>query len=431
MPKIAKELSAAEVRRLTVPGFHAVGGVPGLLLQVTDNGARSWVLRIRVGAKRRGFGLGSFPGVGLADAREKAKAMREQIEQGADPAAERKARKQALRTAQLKALTFAEAAKRMHAVRQAEFSNAKHRKDWLSSLERHAFPVLGDLAVADVETAHVLQVLEPIWETRTESATRVRQRIETVINWAISSGLRAGANPARWKGHLKNLLPAPTKIAKKGNQPALPWLRVPEFMRALRSREGMGAKALEFAILTAARSGEVRGATWKEIDLAGRVWTVPAERMKAREAHTVPLSDAAIKLLESLPRIAGNDLVFPSVTGVALSDMTLSAVTRRMHADAAKDGGGWVADKDKDEKVKVIVPHGFRSSFKDWARNQSGFADEVSELALAHGEKNATRGAYVRDKLLPQRAKLLARWAEYCERVPTGGAVVKIGRKVQ
>jgi integrase len=428
MPKIAKELSAVEVRRINAPGFHAVGGVPGLLLQVTDTGARSWVLRVRVGSKRRGFGLGSFPAVGLAAARKKAEVMREQVWQGMDPAADRRAQKQAIKTAQMKALTFAEAAKRMHAVRQAEFSNAKHRKDWLSSLERHAFQVLGDLPVADVETAHVLQALEPIWETRTETATRVRQRIETVINWAISSGLRTGANPAQWKGHLKNLLPAPTKIAKSGNQPALPWQLVPEFMRALRAREGMGARALEFAILTAARSGEVRGAMWKEIDLAARVWTVPKERMKARDAHTVPLSDAAVALLESLPRVAGNDLIFPAVNGGTLSDMTLSAVTRRMHADAAKDGGCWV---DPNSDNKVIVPHGFRSSFKDWARNQSGFADEVSELALAHVNSDATRAAYARDGLLPQRSKLMARWAKYCEQVPTGGAVVEIGRKAQ
>jgi integrase len=426
MPKIAKELSAIEVRRLNHPGFHAVGGVAGLLLQVTETGARSWVLRVRIGAKRRGIGLGAFPGVSLADARNKAQAMREQIAEGIDPVAEKKAQKHAMKVSQLKALTFEQAARKAHAARQAEFRNAKHRKDWLASLERYAFDAMGKVLVADVEMAHVMKVLEPIWSTRTETATRVRQRIETVLNWATVSGHRQGDNPARWRGNLEAVLPKPTKITTVGNQPALPWQRVPEFMRALREREGMGARALEFAILTAARSGEVRGATWAEIDLDRRVWTVPGERMKAGKPHRVPLSDAAVTLLEALPRIAGSNAVFTAARGGVLSDMTLSAVARRMHSDTKESTGGWIDP----QNGKAVVPHGFRSSFKDWARSQAVFPDEVSELALAHVNSDATRAAYARDELMPQRAKLMQAWADYCEQTQAPGVVETMRRKV-
>lgn len=423
MPKVAKELSALEVERLTRPGFHPVGKVPGLLLQVTEGGGRSWVLRVRVGIKRRGFGLGSFPAVSLEKARKKAKELREQVAQGVDPAADKKARKQALKTAQLKALTFEQAARKAHAARQAGFRNAKHRQDWISSLERYAFGIIGDVLVADIGTAHVQKVLEPIWETRTETATRVRQRIETVLNWATVSELRSGENPARWRGHLSEVMEKPSTIAKAGNHPALPWQRVPEFMEALRQRQGMGARALEFAILTAARSGEVRGAVWGEIDLGRRLWTVPGERMKSGKPHRVPLSDAAVALLEALPRMVGSNAVFTAPRGGKLSDMSLSAVTRRMHADAVKKGGSWTDPNSE----RVIVPHGFRSSFKDWCRNRAAFPDEISELALAHVNSDATHAAYARDDLLPKRAKLMQAWAQYCEQPKAQGEVVNYG----
>lgn len=428
MPKVAKELSAVEVKRLTAPGFHAVGGVPGLLLQVTEGDGRSWVLRMLVGSKRRHYGLGSFPALTLAEARRKASELREQVRAGADPVADRRAARQALMTAQMKALTFEQAAIKAHAARVAEFRNAKHKRDWISSLERYAFPEMGSVLVRDVELAHVLKALEPIWQTRTETATRVRQRIETVLNWAAVSGLRHGDNPARWKGNLDAVLAKPRKLARGGHQPALPWQRVPEFMAALRKRQGMGAKALEFAILTAARSGEVRGATWAEIDLPARLWTIPGERMKGGKPHRVPLSDAAMTLLESLPRMVGNDHIFPAPRGGALSDMTISKVTRAMQAESMKVGG---ADWIDPSSGAVIVPHGFRSSFKDWARNRATFPDEVSELALAHVNNDATRAAYARDELLPQRGKLMAAWADYCQQEPTGAAVVAMGRKAQ
>ena len=397
MPKKAPEKASVELRRINRPGLHAVGGVAGLHLRIAKTGARSWILRTTVGSRRRDIGLGGFPDVTLADARQRAREARALIAQGVDPVAEKRARRAALVTAQAKEITFAEAARRCHAARAAAFSNAKHRKDWISSLERYAFPGLGSIPVAGIELPHVLAVLEPIWLTRTESATRVRQRIEAVLSWATVSGYRTGDNPARWSGNLREVLPQPSKITKEGHFPALPWHEVPAFLVELRKRDGMGARALEFIIHTAARSGEARLSTWDEFDLEGALWTVPADRMKARKPHRVPLSPPAVALLETLPRMSGEPYVFPASRGGALSDMAISAVCRRMGVPA--------------------VPHGFRSSFKDWARTSTTYPDEVSELALAHVSTDATRAAYARDELLAQRTQLMADWAAFLEAV--------------
>lgn len=406
MARKAKEMSAAEVRRLADPGMHAVGGVAGLMLRVAPTGGRSWILRATVGSKRRDIGLGGFPDVTLAMAREKARETRAQIEQGIDPVAERQARRRALIEAQAKARTFRECAEAVHRANVVGFRNVKHGKDWIASLERYVFPTIGDLPVDEITTGHITRVLEPIWTTRTETATRVRQRIEAVLNHATTKGYRSGENPARWKGHLETVLPKPNKVRKVRHHRAIPWQQVGEFMVELRKREGMAARALEFIILTAARSGEARLATWDEIDMGGRVWTVPGERMKGGKQHRVPLSDAAIDLLKALPRFEGSNYVFTAPRGGALSDMSISAVTRRMGADC--------------------VPHGFRSSFKDWARSSTAYPDEVSELALAHVNSDATRAAYARDELLPQRARLMADWAKFCNTVQAGADVVPI-----
>jgi integrase len=258
-----------------------------------------------------------------------------------------------------------------------------------------------------VELAHVVKILEPIWLTKTETASRLRGRIETVLSWATTSGYRTGENPARWE-LLRHVLPTPSKVKKVDHHAALPWQEIGAFMVELHKRAGMGARALEFAILTAARSGEVRGATWDEIDTGAKLWTVPAERMKAGKAHRVPLSDPALKLLKGLPRMDGSAYVFPAVRGGPLSDMSISAVTRRMGVD--------------------VVPHGFRSTFKDWCRSSTSYPDEVSELALAHVNDDKTRAAYARDELLPKREKLMRDWAKYCATVPSKGAVVPIGK---
>lgn len=405
MPKIVPAMSAVEVKRITGRGQHAVGGVSGLHLQVAKGGSRSWILKVLIGTQRYSIGLGGFPDVSLAEARSKAKEYKDAIREGRDPLAERRARQAELKTAQIKQITFAEAARRCHAARAAEFRNAKHRQDWISSLERFAFETIGDLPVSTIEPAHVLAVLEPIWMTRTETATRVRQRIESVMGWAIASEHYNGLNPARWKDNLKPLLPTPSKIIKQGHFAALPWNELPDFMPRLRERKGMGALALEFAILTAARSGEVRGATWAEIDMQERVWRIPAERMKAGRAHNVPLSDAALALLKNTPRMAGSNFVFTATRGGQLSDMALTQTLRRMG--------------------EAVTAHGFRSTFKDWARSTANYPDEVSELALAHVNSDATRAAYARDELLPQRRSQLQDWALYCAGLPANVAQIR------
>ena len=435
MPKKAKELTATQVRRLTdKPGLHAVGGVSGLLLKVTKTGATSWVLRYSSGeqrttasgkayAVRHDMGLGPFPEVTLAQARDAAREAKQQIREGIDPVAERKAARDATRAAQAKRKTFEQVARECHHVKAQEFRSEKHRADWISSLERYAFEKLGSLPVDAIELPHVKDVLDPIWTSKTETATRLRQRIESVLTFATVSGYREGENPARWAGNLEVALPAPKKITKVRHMPALPWRRVPEFMTALREREGIGARALEFAILTAARSGEVRGAKWSEIDLEARTWTVPAERIKAGRAHTVPLADDAVTLLEALPRMEGSDLLFTAPRGGPVSDMTLSATVKRMHKASVDAGGeGWT-DADTG---RPVVPHGFRSSFKEWARQNTAYPDEVSELALAHVNNDATRAAYARGALLEKRARLMADWAQYLAGQNIAGDVVSI-----
>jgi len=421
MPRKAKELSAVEVKRITAPGLHAVGGVSGLLLQVTATGARSWILRYSTGEVRysangkpyprlRDMGLGGYPDVTLAQARERAREARDHLHKGIDPVAERKAARDAIRAASAKRITFDECARQYLSSKRLEFQNAKHTAQWESTLQTYAAPIIGALPVDKIELAHIVQVLEPIWLVKTETASRLRGRIESVLAWATVSGFRQGDNPARWRGNLEVALPKPRKIAKVKHHRALPWQDVPAFMVELHKQAGMGARALEFAILTATRSGEVRGATWPEIDLPGKLWTIPAERMKAGKPHRVPLSADALALLKALPRVEGSPYVFAAPRGGQLSDMTLSKVLRTMQADA--------------------VPHGFRSSFKDWARNSTRYPDEVSELALAHVNNDATRAAYARDELLPQRTKLMTEWARYLHKpIAKPGQVVAIGSR--
>ena len=407
MPKKAKELTAVQVKRLTKPGLHAIGGVAGLHLQVKDTGARSWILRVKIGNRRRDIGIGGYPDVTLAAGRDSAREAREQIRQGIDPVDARKAARSALMASQAKQLTFEQATMLCHKSKAPAFRNIKHGSDWINSVQRYAVPIIGKLPVADVELPHIIKILEPIWTTKTETATRVRQRIESILAWATVSGYRTGDNPARWKGNLEHALAKPSKVRKVKHHAALPWQEIGGFMVELRKHNGMAAKALEFLILTAARSGEVRLATWAEIDLDAKVWTVPADRMKADKAHRVPLSAPVITLLKALPRFEGSSYVFSAPRGGALSDMSISAVCRRMKVEA--------------------VPHGFRSSFKDWCRSAASYADEVSELALAHVSSDATRAAYARDELLPKRIRMMRDWAKFCGIVPSKADVVPIG----
>jgi integrase len=394
MARKAKELGPLAVSRLTAPGLHAVGGVSGLYLQVLPSGGRSWVLRATVGGKRRDMGLGGFPDVLLAGARDAARKAREKIDNGLDPIEERRRAKSALLAATAKVITFEEAAKAYMAAHESSWRNAKHRQQWENTLKAYAYPKIGKLSVRDIEVAHVLSVLEPIWGDRTETAKRLRGRIERVMGWATSRGHREGLNPARWRDHLDQQLAAPGKIAKPEHHAALPMAEIGAFVERLRGAEGMGARALEFAILTAARSGEVRGATWSEIDLGEKLWIVPADRMKASREHRVPLSSAAVKLLEALPRMAGTDLVFPAARGGQLSDMTLTAVLRRM-------------------KVPVTA-HGFRSTFRDWASERTNYPRDVAEMALAHTIGDKVEAAYRRGDLFTKRQRMMADWAKFC-----------------
>jgi len=394
---MARELGALAVKRLTAPGFYPVGVVPGLALQVTPSGARSWILRAMVHGKRRDMGLGGYPAVALADAHRLAREAREKIAKGEDPLAERRMAADRARAEVAGALTFKRCAQGYIASHSAGWKSAKHAQQWTNTLETYAYPVLGDLLVRDVERPHVLAVLEPIWTTKTETATRLRSRLELVLSYAMQRGYRPeGLNPARWRGGLDKLLPPPNKVAKVVHHAALPVNEMPAFMTKLRAAGGMGARALEFAILTAGRSGEVRGATWAEIDLAAAAWLVPAARMKAGRAHRVPLSAPALALLRALPR--GDDpaaLIFPSTKdpAQALSDMTLSAVLRRLKAPA--------------------VPHGFRSTFRDWAAERTNYPNEVAEMALAHTIENKAEAAYRRGDMFERRAAMMAEWAAF------------------
>lgn len=409
VPKKAKELSALEVGRIKSPGLHAVGGVAGLHMQVTPTGARTWILRAMIAGKRRDMGMGGFPDVTLAQAREKAREARACVERGVDPVAERAAARSALMAERGAMTTFEEAARQFISAKSAEWKNVKHGQQWTNTLEAYAFPFVGKLACADIALPHVLKILEPIWTTKTETATRLRGRIESVLDWATVRGFRKGENPARWKGHLDKILPAPGKVAKVEHHEAVAVDDVAAFMQDLRKRDGVAAKALEFLILTVVRSGEVRGAVWSEIDLAGRVWKIPPERMKAGKEHRVPLSDEALRLLEALPRVAGNDLVFPSPRGLVLSDMTLTAVMRRME--------------------RKEVPHGFRSTFRDWAAERTNYPREVAEMALAHTIGNAVEAAYRRGDLFEKRARMMAEWAKFCDTIKTAGEVIPIRAK--
>lgn len=397
MPKKAKEMSALEVKKITKPGRHVVGIVPGLILNVKESGAKSWVLRTVIGTKRRAIGLGGYPEVSLSDAREKAREVKRQIEQGIDPVEQKKSRRAALIKSQTGRMTFAEAARLCHDKKSNEFKNEKHRRDWISSVNRYAIPVIGELPVDEIDLPHILKVLEPIWSEKTETATRLRQRLEQILNWATVSGYRKGDNPARWRGHLDAVLPKPSKVRKSKHFAALPWQKMGAFMQALRKRKGMAARCLEFIILTACRSGEARFAVWEEIDLENRAWTVPPERMKAGKEHKIPLSDDAVDLLKNLPRLEGSPYVFPAARGGQLSDMAVSMVCRRMKVEA--------------------VPHGFRSTFRDWAAENTNFPREVCEMALAHTIESKVEAAYRRGDLFQKRRKLMEAWADFCNKV--------------
>ncbi|MDP2786212.1 MAG: tyrosine-type recombinase/integrase [Sulfurimicrobium sp.] len=388
----------------------------GLTLQITATGAKSWLLRYMVAGKPFGMGLGPTHTVSLAEARQKALDARKLLIDGINPLAAKKQNQIAAALAVAKMMSFDQCAEAYILAHKAGWKNAKHGDQWTNTLNTYASPVFGHLPVAEIDTGLVVKCLAPIWESKTETASRVRGRIESVLGWATTSGYRTGENPARWKGHLENLLATISKTSRTKNHPSLPWPRIGAFMSALRVREGVSARAVEFAILTACRSGEVRGAQWAEFDTAGKVWTIPAERMKAKREHQVPLSDAALALLESMPKDSDDDVVFAGTKGQPLSDMSLTAVIRRMNGD---DKPVWA-----DASGDGVTVHGFRSSFRMWAAETTNYPREVAEHALAHQLPDAVERAYQRGSQFAKRAALMAEWAVYCATVPTD-AVVK------
>jgi integrase len=367
--------------------------------------------------RRSEVGLGGYPAVTLQQARDKAREVREKIVEGIDPIAERKAARSALLASRATEITFEAAAQQYIAAKSPEWKNAKHVQQWTNTLTTYAFPFIGKLHVRDINTPHVVEVLKPIWEVKTETATRLRGRIEAILDWATVHKYRDGTNPARWKGHLQMILATPSKVAEEDNHPALPFADAPAFMQHLRKMEGTGARAVEFGILTATRSQEIRGARWSEIDLDARLWKIPADRMKMRKAHEVPLSDDAIALLKALPKFEGNDLVFPASRGGELSDMTLTAALRRMHESETKAGRKGYVDPnqlDAEGTPRRITMHGFRSTFRDWCAEHTEYPREVAEMALAHSIDSKVEAAYRRGNLLQKRQSLMADWAAYC-----------------
>lgn len=399
------KLSAILIKHIKKVGWHGDGH--NLWLQVSPSGTKSWVFRYTRSGKQRVIGLGPVRDVSLALAREKAHRLRLQLLEGQDPAQIRKDAKLKAEQEKRRSLSFDEAADALIAARRSGWRSEKHAEQWTSTLRTYASPTLGCLDVAEIDTPLVMQCIRHIWTSKTETATRVRQRIETVLDWATVSGYRQGDNPARWRGHLEHLLPAPEKVAIRGNHPSLNWRRAPEFFAALRCREGYAARALEFTILTAARTGEVRGAVWSELDLEHQVWKIPANRMKAGREHLVPLSKAAIQLLTSLARVDGNDFVFPGAkVGVPMSDASVGAVIKRMKSDSA-----WA-----DDEGASIVPHGFRSTFRMWAAEATDYPREVAEHALAHQLPDKVEAAYQRGTQFPKRVAMMNDWADYLMR---------------
>ena len=396
MPKIAKELSALDIKRLSRPGRHAIGCISGLLIVVKESGAKSWILRTMIGGRRCSIGLGPYPEISLSEARNKARAYKQDIREGIDPLAEKRRIKASL-TRQNGRITFVEVARLCHEKKIEGFKNAKHGKDWISSVNRYAVPLIGKLPVDEIDLHHILKIIEPIWTTKTETASRLRQRLEQILAFATVCGYRKGDNPARWKGHIDAILPKPSKIKKVKHFPALDWREIGAFMADLRKRDGMGARCLEWIVLTACRSGEARPATWDEIDVERCVWTIPADRMKTGKEHKVPLVADAVKLINSLPKFQGINYIFAAPRGGPLSDMSVSAVCRRMQVDA--------------------VPHGFRSTFRDWCAESTNFPREVAEQALAHAIGNQVEAAYRRGDLFEKRRKLMLAWTSFCNQI--------------
>jgi integrase len=403
MPRTGNKLSALAISKLKKRGVYADGH--GLYLQVAEGGSKSWLFRFMQNGRARKMGLGPLHTVSLAEARDDALACRKQLRDGIDPIEARKAKKAAIWAGQARQMTFRDCAAKYIAANKAGWRNAVHAAQWPSTLEAYVHPIIGDLPVDAIDVAHVMKVVEPLWTSRPETASRVRGRIESVIDWATARGFRKGENPARWKGHLQNLLPARNKVAATKHHAALQYAELPAFMRQLRELPGIEGRALEFAVLTAARSGEVIHARWTEIDLAAHMWIVPPNRMKGGREHRVPLADRAIEILENLPHEAEFVFIGPRA-GKPLSKSVLLRALERLGR-------------------RGVTVHGFRSTFRDWASEQTAYPSEMCELALAHAVSNKVEAAYRRGDMLEKRRRLMSDWADYCASSERGGDNVR------
>ena len=412
MSRKARVLTAKAVERTTTPGRYRDAGLRGLYLQINPNGAKSWLLRYERSGRERWHGLGPADIVGLKDARERARQARLLLLDGVDPIEHRKAQRAARALEAAKAMTFQQCAEAYIAANEGAWSNAKHAAQWTTTLTTYVYPKIGNLPVADIDTGLVLKCVEPHWPTKTETMSRVRGRIESVLDWAGVRGYRKGDNPSRWRGHLEHVLPAKGDIAKVRHHSALPYGELPAFMVELRTREGTAARALEFTILTAARTGEVIGAQWSEFDVDAALWTVPADRTKGGREHRVPLSERAVELLRALPIEAGNGHVFMGSRQAGLGSLAMTQLLKRMgHGD--------------------ITVHGFRSTFRDWAAEQTAFPNHVVEMALAHVIGDKVEAAYRRGDLLTKRRQLAEAWSKFCSSPPATGATVVPIRSAQ
>lgn len=398
-----KKLSAKDVANAIEPGRYGDGG--GLELQVSKWKTKSWLFRYMRHGKTHWLGLGAYPDVSLSDAREAAEEQRKLLRNHVDPIETMKERRIAAAVEAAKSLTFKECAERYIEAHKASWKSDKHAGQWTATLETYAYPVIGHLPVSTVDTGLVLKIVEPIWSTKTETASRIRGRVETILSWARARGYRTGENPATWRGHLDQLLPARSQVAPVEHHAALQYRDLPAFMAKLRAKHGISARALEFTILTAARTGDTIGGKWREVDKAEKLWTVPKDRVKGKKGarkrdHVVPLSAPALAVLEDLP--VEGDYLFPGgEKGAGLSNAAMSELLKGM---------GYSPD--------VATVHGFRSTFKDWCMEQTAYGDELSEMALAHTIKDKVKAAYHRGDMLEKRRRLMTDWARFCEQRP-------------
>lgn len=408
MPRLLGRLTALGVTQAKRRGYYADGG--GLYLQITASGSKSWVFRFKERGRLREMGLGPLHTVGLAEARQRAHECRKARLDGRDPIEVRRGERLNATLEAARAITFKGCAERYIAAHRAGWRNAKHAAQWTATLERYVHPCFGALPVQAVDVSLVLKAVEPIWTKKPETATRVRGRIEAILDWASARGYRRGENPARWRGHLENLLPSRVKVRRVEHHPALPYGDIGRFIAGLREQEGVAARALEFAILTAARTGEVIGARWNEISTKDRVWTVPAERMKGSREHRVPLSGASLTILDEMATLRSSEFVFPGMKAARpLSNMSFLMLLRRMER-------------------RDLTAHGFRSTFRDWAAERTGFPAEVAEMALAHAVAGKVEAAYRRGDLFEKRRQLMESWATFCASGPQDGLVVPLRR---